>query len=112
MESILDVRVYDKLVQVARAKSLVTYSEIAPLVTGKINSPRSPMLGKILRNICSYEVQHGRPMLGSVVVHKTDGHPGKGYFKGARILGLLVGGEELNFWQSELDRVYLYWSSH
>jgi len=112
MESTVDRRVYQKLIQVARSGSLISYSEIAPLVTDKINSPRSPVLGKVLRGICSYEVKHGRPMLGSVVVHKTDGHPGKGYFKGAWSLGLFSGGEELIFWKAELEKVYRYWSSH
>ncbi|MFC2045776.1 hypothetical protein ACFLUH_03765 [Chloroflexota bacterium] len=112
MERGLNQRVYQKLKQVARDKGLVTYSEIAPLIDTGIRSPRDPRLGKILREICSYEVQHGRPMLGSVVVHKVDRQPGKGYFKGANILGLFSGGDKFAFWESELDRVYHYWSSH
>ena len=111
IEDIVNLCVYKRLVQVAKAKELITYSEIVPLIDTKINSPRDPRLGKILREICSYEVHNGRPMLGSVVVHKIDRRPGIGYFKGAENLGLFSGGEKFT-WESELDKVYRYWSSH
>ena len=103
--------VYEKLKRVARARGLVTYSEIAPLAGLNITNPRDPRLGKILSEICSYEVQHGRPMLGAVVVRKAGNHPGGGFFKGARGLGLFHGSDKVAFWTSELDRVYAYWSS-
>ena len=105
-------RVYERLKQVARARKLVTYAEIAPLTDLGITNPRDPRLGKILREICSYEVQHGRPMLGAVVIRKADSRPGDGFFEGARNLGLFCGSDKLAFWARELNRVYSYWSSH
>jgi hypothetical protein len=112
MDSTLNRCVYEKLILVARARGLLTYTEIAPLVDSKITSPRDPKIAQTLHEICSYEVRHGRPMLGSVVVRRADKHPGKGYFKGAQKLGLFSVGDELTFWQSELNRVYHYWSAH
>lgn len=108
----LNQRVYQKLQEVARERGLITYSEIAPLIDSKIRSPRDPRLGKALRGICSYEVQHGRPMLGAVVVRRSDRHPGKGFFKGANVLGLFSEGDRLAFWEAERDRVYRYWVAH
>jgi len=112
VEFSLNQSVYEKLKQVARARGLVTYGEIAPLAGLGITSPRDPRLGKILREICAYETQHGRPMLGAVVVHKADRRPGKGFFKGAGALGLFFEGDKLAFWEHELNRVHHYWSSH
>ncbi len=108
----MNQRVYEALKQVARARGVVTYSEVASLIGLGITNPRDPRLRKILHEICSYEVEHGRPMLGAVVVRKADKHPGEGFFKRARELGLFRESDKLAFWASELSKVYAYWSSH
>ena len=108
----MNERLYEKLKQVARARRLVTYAEIVPLVGLGITNPRDPRLSKILHQICTCEVGQGRPMLGAVVVRKADSHPGEGFFNGARALGLLRESDKLSFWINELDRVYNYWSTH
>ena len=105
-------RVYEKLRQVARARGVVNYAEIAPLAGIGITNPRDPRLSRILHEICSYEVQHGCPMLGAVVVRKADNRPGEGFFNRARELGLFQGSDKVAFWASELNRVYTYWASH
>ena len=104
-------RVYEKLRQVARARKLVTYAEVALLADSGIANPRDPRLGRILHGICGYEVQQGRPMLGAVVVRKADNRPGEGFFREASGLGLFRGSDKLAFWASELDKVYTCWSS-
>jgi len=104
--------VYEKLKEVARARRVITYSEIAPLTDLGITNPRDPRLANVLHEICSHEVQHGRPMLGAVVMRKGGNCPGDGFFKGAREMGRFCGDDKLAFWASELKKVHTYWSSH
>ena len=101
--------VYEKLKQVARVRSVITYGEIASLAGLGITNPRHPRLAQILAEICAYEVQQGHPMLGAVVVRKADNIPGEGFFKLARSLGRFQGDDKLAFWNGELDKVYNYW---
>jgi hypothetical protein len=102
--------VYEKLKEMARAKGMIYYSQIAPVAgVGQRN------LGPILGEVCQSEVHQGRPMLGAVVVRKDSHMPGEGFFKGARKLGLFQGStdkERREFWGQELKKVHGYWSSH
>ena len=100
---------YQKLKEIARARSVITYSDIAPLVGVDIRTS----LGRLIAEVCAHEVAHGRPMLGSVVVRKNTGMPGDGYFKGACRLGQFDPDGKKGkraFWAEELERVYDGWS--
>ena len=100
---------YQKLKEIARARSVITYSDIAPLVGVDIRTS----LGRLIAEVCAHEVEHGRPMLGSVVVRKDTGMPGDGYFKGACRLGQFDPDGKKGkraFWAEELERVYDGWS--
>ena len=102
--------VYERLKEVARAKGMIYYSEIAPVAD--VGQRR---IGPILGEICKNEVRQGRPMLGSVVVRKDSHMPGEGFFKGAQELGLFQGSTDKDrreFWVQELKKVHGYWSSH
>jgi hypothetical protein len=74
---------YNKLIQLARAGRLTTYSDIAPLAGLSMadDSDRDQMsvlLGEILR----HEVALGRPLLTAIVVHKgNDNNPGEGLLR-------------------------------
>jgi len=105
---------YQKLKEIARARSVITYGEIAPLVGADIRtSPGRREIGRLIAEVCAHEVEHGRPMLGSVVVRKDTGMPGDGYFKGACRLGQFEPDgqkDKRSFWAEELERVYDGWS--
>jgi len=105
---------YNKLKEVARSRSIITYAEIAPLVGVDIRTSLGRReIGRLIAEVCAYEVEHGRPMLGSVVVRKDTSMPGDGYFKGACRLGQFdpVGKKDKRaFWAEELERVYVYWT--
>jgi len=105
---------YEKLKGVARARSVITYSDIALLVGVDIRtSPGRREIGRLIAEVCAHEVEHGRPMLGSVVVRKDTGMPGDGYFKGACRLGQFDPDGQKDkraFWAEELERVYHHWS--
>jgi alkylated DNA nucleotide flippase Atl1 len=107
--------IYRTLKEVARAKKMVYYGDIAPLVGVDLNTGRGRReIGRVLAEVCESEARQGHPLLGSVVVRKDTNVPGKGYFNGARRLGKLSGEtreEELLFWRQELKSVHAHWSS-
>jgi len=108
--------VYEKLKEVARARGVIYYSEIAPLAGVNLNAGRGRReIGCIVGEICKSEVHQGRPMLAAVVVRKDSHMPGEGFFKGAQKLGLFQGDSDKDkqaFWVQELKKVHSYWSSH
>ena len=103
--------IYEKLKHVARRRTVVHYSEIAPLAGLDMQLPYDrKQLGDLLGDISTYEHRHGRPMLSAVVVHAEDGRPGKGFFQLARLLGLLhKSGDDEVFFAGELQRVHDHW---
>jgi len=98
---------YEKLKEIARARSKIAYSELAESV--HLNRRR---LGPPLEEICCYEHEQGRPMLSVVAVHKQSGIPAKPFFDLARSLGLYNGDNDSEFFTDELRIVHEYWSSH
>ena len=95
--------IYERLKEVARAKEVINYSEIMP---------NRRVIGRILEEICRYEVQRGHPMLAAVVVRKDTRMPGKAFFDLAHRLDTYTGNDDRTFWKSELSRVHNYWQSH
>jgi hypothetical protein len=106
---------YEKLKEVARSRSVITYSDLAPLVNVDIKTSQGRReIGRLIAEVCAHEVEHGRPMLGSVVMRKDTGMPGNGYFKGACRLGQFDADgkkDKRAFWAEEMERVYGLWSS-
>jgi len=104
--------IYKKLKEVARARKLITYTDIGEKVGLRANDPQ---LWQLLDKISRQEHEQGRPMLSAVVVQKegeSHGAPGDGFFKLARDLGVFREDNKYIFWVSELNVVYNYWSSH
>ena len=71
----------EKLIEVAKRKRTILYSEVAPVV--KLQA-HDFTLFRILDDINRHEHEAGRPLLTAVVVRKEDGMPGGGFFKVAR----------------------------
>ena len=105
------IEVYCKLIEAAKKKTTVNYSDLAPILG--ITSPGNYMgseVGKIVEEISIIEVLNKRPMLNAVVVAKESGLPGKGFFELATRLGKLAPQDsEKEFWESELQEVYNTW---
>jgi hypothetical protein len=77
------------------------------------NDRRHNRLKQRLFHISSYEVEHGRPMLSALVVHRADYRPGEGLYELARHLGRLKEGDvELEWWKAEVEEVTRYWTTH
>ena len=98
---------YEKLKEIARARSKIAYSELAESV--HLNRRR---LGPPLEEICRYEDEQGRPMLSVVAVYKQSRIPAPPFFDLARTLGAYKGDNDLEFFTDELRKVHDYWSSH
>lgn len=108
--------IYNRLADLACARRLTTYSDIAPLAGLAMNNDAdrnriSDILGEILR----HEVAEGRPLLTALVVHRgNDNNPGEGFFSIATELGRFNGSREaltrLEFWTRQVQEVYTYWA--
>ena len=105
--------VYCKLLSAAHARSLVSYAEIADILTdGTADSDATPDVGQLLNDISEDEHDAGRPMLTALVV-TGKGIPGDAFFAVARGLAKLASAEpaeEMMFWMAEKGRVYETWT--
>lgn len=107
-----------KLHRVARAQSKITYSELCDELRadGIIDlEPHGAPLAWMLGQINVLEARQGRPLISSVVVHKTDDWlPGEGFWGIAKLMNLNVGGteaERVAFWAHEFGRCHAYWKN-
>lgn len=106
-------RIYERLKEVARAKELTTYKEIAKAVglDWRKDYGKCRQIFAILGAISTSEVQQGRPMLSAVAVRQDIRIPGSGFFTLARQLGKYHGNDDFVFWAHELTEVHNCWQS-
>jgi hypothetical protein len=102
--------IYQKLIGIAQAGKLISYSELA-CVPGLDMGRKEEMeeLGRALDEIAIHEIAAGRPLLPIVVIRDDTKMPGRGLFKFARARGLLKIPDDLAFFSTELKRVYEVW---
>ena len=96
-------KVRRRLIECARQERTVTYGEVAGWVD---MSPES--VGRmVLDPINEAEISAGRPMLSALVVNRSHGRPGSGFFRMARQRGRQGHdlGDEL-FWHREIALVF------
>ena len=99
--------VYTYLLEAARNRETITYTELARKVGLYGDMPR---LFRILDDINRDGHAAGRPMLSAIVVGAS-GMPGKGFFRLARSLSLYRGIDDRKFWQDEVRRVHNHWGT-
>ena len=101
------VRVRDRLIEVARNESLVTYGELEPIAGIKAVSIGPRVLDAISRD----EASESRPMLSAVVVNADTRSPGGGFYRLAFEVGRAASpNPDVAFWAAELKALYEYWS--
>lgn len=107
----VNAAVYEKLIEVAKARNTIPYGELATVADVTVDT-REEMkaVGFILDAIADQELAEGRPLLPIVVVSGMTNSPGPGLFKYARRKGLQKT-DDLTFFATELKRVYEYWGS-
>jgi hypothetical protein len=102
--------VYDKLVQVAKARRTISFGDLAQVADMMLdNRDDTKMLGLVLDNIADQEVRQGRPLLPVIVVSETNNMPGARLFKYAKRKKLQQT-DDVTFFAAELRRVYDYWA--
>lgn len=108
--------IYDKIKEVAKSGVTTHYSDIAPLVGLSMQRPPDrKILADMLNQISENEHKNGRPLLAAVVILKRKPVgvkkkiPGDGFFGMAQKVGLYNGGDAVEYWDSELQRVHDYW---
>ena len=100
----LDFDLRQRLIEVAKSKETISYSELRPDAPQTLAAP--------LDEINKYEHEEGRPLLSPVVAHKDgDRMPGSGFFESAWELGQYKEGNPEEYWRQELERVWGYWGT-
>ena len=103
----------NKLIDTARKKICITYSEVGSLINLDMNeSLDRNKLAYIIGEISKAEHNEGRPMLSALVVHKDNKICGVGFFKLAKELGLHTYKEDIEFLGKECKKLYEYWSKN
>lgn len=100
------------LIERAKRRSFITYSQLAPQITAISVEYHDPRLNALLGEISTEEEQRGRGLLSVLVVHKIgDMQPGQGFYELAERLGRRIPDITL-FWVEEFNRVFDYWQNH
>ena len=95
----------------ARARGMITYSDLSRQLRTVVIPYDDPAMAAMLDKISTEEFKAGRGMLSVIVVHKYgDMEPGVGFFKLAESLGRRVA-DKTTFWVAELHAVHGYWSN-
>lgn len=95
------------LIETARARQTITYSEICLRLTTVTLHYHSFFFHKLLRDVCREAWERGEGMLCALVVLKGTGLPSGGYFD--HLSGATP--EELEAeWRRDLESVFAYWS--
>lgn len=98
------------LIERARVRCLIPYSELAAQIKSISISPESYAFAAMLGEISTEEDRAGHGMLSVIVVHKSgDMQPGPGFFELAKKLGRNTS-DILACWIAELKKVHAYWS--
>lgn len=97
------------LITLARQRRTITYGELAAsLTTISIDAGSYAMTG-LLRDVHRLDMANQRPSLATLVVRRSDGRPGPGYFKGLADIEDEAFNED--YWQAEFERLCTYWAS-
>ena len=100
------------LIERAKARSFITYSDLVPHIAAIDVEYHDPRLNALLGEVATEEEQRGRGLLSVLVVHKVgDMQPGKGFYELARWFNRTIA-DHTTFWVSEFNRVFDYWKKH
>jgi len=95
--------------QIAANGDTVSYGEFGRMLSTPLHH-RNPALYDLLRDICYDERQAGRPNLCALVVRKSDGLPGKGFFEYAALTGDDVDDPQ-TYWQQVAGACWDYYAN-
>ena len=93
------------VIAAARDRRTITYEELLDALDPEAVAEARDNLAAILRTISTESDEEGRGLLTAVVVQRSSGLPGNGWFRLAEELGRDVG-DRGAAWTAELDRVH------
>ena len=101
-------RIRKKLIEQAKAGEVIEYNHFIYGGYGVARGDGQPWkIGNVLGDICRYEKENGRPLLGAICVLKATGMPSIGFW------GFFnTNYEDPVKWEKERDRVFRYWQTH
>ncbi|MCY4008907.1 MAG: hypothetical protein OXF22_04045 [Anaerolineaceae bacterium] len=97
------------LISLAKARRTISYSELARQLQTATIHHRSPLFTPLLIEVCDEAERAGDGSLCALVVRKSDGIPGKGYFEAAALRGADVH-DPYAFWREEAEKVWEQWA--
>lgn len=97
------------LINHARIRSTVCYSDLAAMITTAYVHHRGRYFHRLLDEMCDEDAANGHASLASLVVRKDSGIPGAGYFTIAAREGADVSDPQA-YWQEQFERACDYWS--
>ncbi len=98
-----------ELIEAAKQAQILTYGDLALLLPVYVH-PGSYAFTRLLIQVCATAEAAGDGLLCALVVSKSTGIPGAGFFRGAAERGIDVSDYE-SFWHDEVERVFDRWSS-
>lgn len=103
---------YAYLLAAARSGRFVTYSDAAEMVGLTMRNPHHRrLIGQLLGRISTYEAEHGRPMLSSIVVNKDQRSKlGQGFYQLGEELRLKEIGQDPDaFARNQMRETFEHW---
>jgi len=115
------------LIDTAKKGKFVTYGEVGGKIGLYVGSEYFQLkIGFVVGACSDYENIKGRPLISAIAVNDTTKYPGQGFWGLARIAGnvrlniqysdiesgYIMNNEMLDFWSSEVKRVFDCWKVH
>jgi hypothetical protein len=95
-------------------QAVLTYAELCLAVDPRGTTwkkPRYQGIRSALKNISAEEIQHGRPMIGALVVRPEDRIPDEDFATLVRELGIkMPAGAEQAFWGQQVEQCIRHWA--
>lgn len=98
-----ELELKDKLVEAASKRATLFYGELIE----KVDPYNIGILSAKLDRITGVELNEGRPMLCAIVINKSTGLPGEGFWELCDTLGV-----EDESWEDIRDKCFDYWGKY
>ena len=97
--------VREAIVEAARFRRLITYSEVAARVTAIAISAHGPLLAHLLGEVLGEAMEQDGLALTAIVVHSSDQQPGGGFYKEARNNGAVFSDQQ-EYWVRQVKAIF------
>lgn len=98
------------LIMRAKAGTTISYSELSYAIQAAHIHPYSYAMVSLLDRLSEIDASEGKPLLATLVVRKSSGRPGPGYFH-KTFSGLALPDDLETYWQQQFEAVCACWQS-